>query len=183
MGTHTLFLFFLFFFLVTGSTFASGGAARTDTVAAGAYIIAVQFSQDPPYVDAPLTLTIVPRQSQQISSGTLIAQPGAGTDATPLHVALAPVGDNLQGTLHLPVRGAWRIQIQLDGVQGSGAAHVDVVVGAPGAMPSWLAWLIGSAPLVLVSIWLVSQHRYRRQLVEQGGPTAIINDGPHALMQ
>jgi len=156
------------FALTSGHAQASGGPARTVTMAAGPYIVDINLYQDPPYTDQPLQLTVVPHDSSLQLSGQIIAQPGLGTDAVPLHAKLTAIGDKtgtLRGSVSMPVHGAWQIVIQLDGPRGAGSATVPVVVGAPGAMPEWLAWLIGSSPLLFIAVWIWQQHRYRRALL------------------
>jgi hypothetical protein len=159
------------FFLFTGSVHAKNTAetpALTKTVAAGSYIVDVQFSQDPPFVDQPLTVTVVPHNHGLKLSGTVTTSPGLGTDATDLHYPLSPLGDasgSLQGSIHMPVRGAWNINLHLVGPNGPGDATIPTTVGAPGAMPFWLAWLIGSIPLAFIVFWVLHQHFYRRNVL------------------
>jgi hypothetical protein len=133
----------------------------------GPYHVEVQFSADPPHVEAPLQVTVHVLQPGQFS-GELIGEPGAGTDAVPTHVQLAAEQGNssvLSGELHLSVRGVWSIVIDLKGPQGSGSATIGVTVSAPNAIPTWLGWLLGLSPL-LGCAWLVYQQaRYRRKLL------------------
>ncbi|GCE19949.1 hypothetical protein [Dictyobacter kobayashii] len=155
-------------FLTAGSANAAGKPARTDTVAAGTYIINVNLSKDPPYVDEAFDVTIVPRNSALKLSGKVIMRPGSGTNGTDLPTTLQAVRDgqgSLRANVHIPVQGAWNIVVQLDGPQGPGQASIPVTVGAPGAMQPWLAWLIGASPLVFIAIWIATQHRYRRSLL------------------
>ncbi len=144
--------------------------SRTETVAAGSYIIDVTFSQDPPYVDQPFDVMVIPHDTVVQLSGKVTAQPGLGTEAVDLSKPLEPTGQKniLKSTLHIPVRGAWNIKVYLDGPQGAGEATIPTTAGAPGAMPSWIAWLIGSFPLVFIAFWILHQHFYRRNaLVRQ----------------
>lgn len=164
--------------LVSGHAWAEGKPARTQTLAAGPYIIDVNLYQDPPYVDQPLHIGVVPHDSTLRLTGQIIAQPGLGTDAIPLRAKLTATGDGhgtLDGAINLPVQGAWHIVIQLDGPRGAGSESVDVTVGAPGAMPSWLAWLIGSSPLVAIALLIWFQHRYRRRLLSK---QSVLSDEP-----
>jgi hypothetical protein len=154
------------FVAASGSALAST-PAHSVTVAAGPYIVDVNFMQYPPYVDQPLALTVVPHDHNLKLQGRIVAQPGLGTDAVPLHFNLSATGDQsgtLAGSIHMPVKGAWQIIIELNGPKGSGSGSVNVTVGAPGAMPFWLAWLIGSTPLLGVACWIWLQHRYRNKL-------------------
>ncbi|GER88781.1 hypothetical protein KDW_29430 [Dictyobacter vulcani] len=143
-------------------------AARIDTVSAGPYIIAVNLSKDPPITDEQFDITIVPRDASLKLNGKVIMQPGPGTNGINLPTNLTPVGDgkgSLKASVHIPVQGAWNIVTQLDGPKGAGQASIQVVVGAPGAMAPWLAWLIGSSPLVFIAFWIIHQHRYRQRLL------------------
>ena len=149
---------------------AESQPASTQTVAAGPYAIDVSLSQDPPFVDQPFDVIVRPHDGPLQLKGEVIASPGLGTDGVDLHTALSPAGDN-QGTLksniHIPVRGAWNIVIQVEGGQGMGKASIPVTVGAPGAMAPWLAWLIGSSPLAIIAVCVWLQHRYRQKLIAQ----------------
>ncbi len=154
--------------LVPASVWASanGKPARSTTVAAGPYIVDVQLSQDPPYVAQPLTVTIVPQNRALQLSGKVIVEPGLGTDATNIPFKLSVSGaGTLQTSVQFPVKGAWQITVQLSGAQGTGTATVPVTVGAPGAMPAWLAWVIGSSPLWGIALWIFLQHNYRKKLL------------------
>ncbi|GCE27429.1 hypothetical protein KDA_29130 [Dictyobacter alpinus] len=149
--------------------------ARTDTVSAGPYIIAVNLSKDPPFVDEQFDITIVPRDASLKLSGKVIMRPGPGTNGINLPTQLTPVGDgkgSLKANVHIPVQGAWDIVTQLNGPKGPGEAKIQVVVGAPGAMPPWLAWLIGASPLVFIAFWIIHQHRYRQSLIKPKTTTA-----------
>ena len=153
---------------------SSGKPARSETLTAGPYTIVVDFSEDPPIVDQDFTLTIHNQENAQLV-GTLLAEPGLGTDAIPAHAPLMPDNGNahiLTGTLHLVVRGAWNIAVNLNGPHGRGSATFDVTVTAPNAMPPWLGWTIGLLPLI-GCVWLIwQQWRYRNTLlktVQQNG--------------
>ncbi len=163
----------LLLLLNSGTAWASTGPASTSTVAAGAYIIDVSLSQTPPYADQPFTVTVQSHNHTLKLHGNIVAQPGLGTDATPLTTPLTAM-PNSSGTLsanvRVPVRGAWNITVHLDGPQGSGVASVTVDAGAPGAMPFWLAWTIGSIPLFFIAFWLWHQHRYRKKIEPQSSP-------------
>jgi hypothetical protein len=151
----------------SGNAFANA-PARSVTAAAGPYIVDINFMQNQPYVDQPLALTVVPHDHSLKLQGRIVAQPGPGTDAVPLHFNLSATGDQvgtLAGSIRMPVKGAWQIVIELHGPKGPGSASVNVTVGAPGAMPFWLAWLIGCTPLLGIACWLWLQHRYRNKLV------------------
>ena len=157
----------IFFLLATGSVFASG-PARTQTIAAGPYIADIELSQSPPYVDQPLTVTVVPHDHTLHLQGTIVAQPGLGTNAVPIHAPLHTIGNQqgvLQGSIHMPVRGAWNIVAELQGPRGTGSGSIAVTVASPGAIPVWLGWMIGCTPLLGVGWWVWYQHRHRKNFM------------------
>ena len=167
--THTILfcgmLVLLFSLSIPATALASSKPARTETLTAGPYTVVVGLSDDPPIVDQNFTLTISSHETIPLS-GTLLAQPGPGTDALPAHVSLTPDnGHVLTGTLHLVVRGAWNIIIALNGLKGHGSTELSVTVTAPNAMPPWLGWMIGLLPLV-GCVWLIwQQWQYRNTLL------------------
>lgn len=153
----------------SGVAWASNGYAFTRTLAVGSYIVQVNLSRYPPITDQALQVTVVPQESTLRLSGRINMLPGLGTDAVPLHAQLSPLNATsiLMGNLRMPVRGAWNIDVQLNGSQGAGEASFPIVVSAPGAMPIWSGWLIGSIPLFCLA-WIVwHQQRYRRRLLAQ----------------
>jgi hypothetical protein len=158
----------LAFLLVT--TGATNASASTQTLAAGPYIIDFSLAQNPPPVDTPLAVTVVPHGSGLHLQGYVTAQPGLGTDATPLRFVLTATGESngaLTTTIRMPVRGAWNLVITLDGPQGQGVSQMAVTAAAPGAIPVWLGWLIGASPLALLVFWIWRQHLYKRSLVSR----------------
>lgn len=159
--------FFLTLALIPARARASGTPERRETLRVGSYSIQVILSPDPPEVEMPLTVTVSAQGTARLT-GRVIALPGPGTDATPSKATLTPVGhasDTLACAVHLPVRGAWQIIIDLDGPRGPGSVSLDVTVTAPNAIPSWLGWLIGLSPLLGCG-WLVwRQWKYRRRLL------------------
>ncbi len=152
---------------MSGVARADNKPARSEVLAVGPYVTEVNLSQDPPQVEQPLEVTVVPHDAIHLS-GRITALPGLGTDAAPLHAALTPDAKGstrLVGGIRLPVRGSWHLVVDLDGPRGHGTANLDVTVAAPNAIPLWLGWLIGLSPLVGCA-WLVwQQGRYRRSLL------------------
>ena len=155
----------LAFFLGPAETAWASSRARMETLAIGPYIVDFILSQDPPYVDTPQKVTVVPHDSSLRLQGHVTVEPGLGTDATPLRFNLTASEETpgtLEGTIRMPVRGAWNIVIDLTGPQGSGTAQVAVTVAAPGAIPIWLGWLIGASPLTLIAFWIWRQRRSKQ---------------------
>jgi hypothetical protein len=162
----------LYCFLQTGQALAASTPAYTATLIAGPYTIDVSLSQNPPFTDQPFEVTVSTHGSRQQLSGLLVAEPGLGTDAVRLQTPLLPqagAAGKISGSLHLPVRGAWQLVVEVNGPQGPGSASTDITVGAPGAIPPWLAWLIAATPLILIAWWVHRQRRYRRNLLGAGG--------------
>lgn len=156
--------------LNSGIALASNGPAFTRTLATGSYIVQVNLFQYPPVTDQAVQVTVVPQESMLQLSGHITMLPGLGTDAVPLHASLSqlnPTSSILTGNIRMPVRGAWLIDVQLNGPRGSGEASFPIVVSAPGAIPVWLGWLIGTIPIFCL-VWIAwHQQRYRRTLLLQ----------------
>ena len=152
-----------------GTALAAGKPARSETLTAGPYIIVLNLFQNPPEVEQPLDVSVVCCADAHLS-GRIIGIPGPGTDGVIVRANLTPASQQpgtLVGSIHLPVRGAWRLVVNLDGSRGQGTASLDVTVTAPNAIPTWLGWLIGLSPLVGCA-WLAwQQWRYRRTLLRK----------------
>jgi len=159
-----------FFLLGAGSVQAESAPAHSETLIAGPYIVDVTLSQDPPFTDQPFEITVTPHGSNIALSGLVVAEPGLGTDATNLQTKLTPSTSKrgaVSGWLHIPVRGAWQLVFHLDGPQGQSSAVLAVTVGAPGAMPVWLAWSIAMIPLLFIAWWVYRQRIYRGRLLRE----------------
>lgn len=157
----------------------ANGPAHTETLQAGPYIVNVNLYQDPPMTDQAVEVTVVPQDIHVRLTGSINTIPGLGTDAVELHSRLTPLdaSGTLVGNIRMPVRGAWTIEVQLDGPQGAGQASFPITVAAPGAIPTWLGWLIGLIPMVGIG-WLVwHQYRYRRRLLARGNSIAQAKTG------
>src|SRR5262245_3103606 len=102
----------------------ASGPGHTETLAVGPYIVQVTLAQYPPQTDQADTVTVTSQESQLRLAGALLLLPGLGTDAVPLRAALAPAsqGNALAGSVRLPVRGAWQVEVQLTGPEGAGQA-------------------------------------------------------------
>ena len=159
-------------FLLTGQVQAASKPAYTATLIAGPYTIDMSLSQNPPFTDQPFEVTVGSHSQNQQFSGELVAEPGLGTDAVRIQTPLRPQSGSsgkISGWLHIPVRGAWQLVITLQGQQGQGSTSMDITVGAPGAIPPWLAWLIALTPLILISWWVHRQRGYRQRLLTEKG--------------
>jgi hypothetical protein len=151
---------------------AGDGAARQEPdsrakLAVGPYMTEVVLFENQAVVGQPFNVGVVPRNAAHLT-GQLVAYPQAGTNSTAVHAQLLPDPDHhgmLMGSLQLPVRGAWRLVVELDGPQGRGSAGLAVASVVPFVLPPWLGWLLGLSPLAGCA-WLIwHQWRYRRQLL------------------
>ena len=161
-------LVLLFLFYSTPALASSSSKpAWSETLSAGPYTIVAVLSSQPPIVGQDFTVTVTHHEATPLS-GMLVAQPGPGTDAIPVHRAFVAASGNmhvLTDTLNLVVRGAWTIVINLNGPRGRGSASFDVTVTAPNAIPPWLGWTIGLLPLIGCA-WLIRQQwQYRNTLL------------------
>ncbi len=142
---------------------------RSEKLTAGPYVIVLNLFQDPPEAEQPLDVSVVCCADAHLS-GRIVGIPGPGTDGVIVRANLTPDTQQpgtLVGSIHLPVRGAWRLVVNLNGSRGQGTASLDVTVTAPDAIPTWLGWLIGLSPLVGCA-WLARrQWRYRRVLLNK----------------
>jgi hypothetical protein len=157
----------LFIAIIPVVAYASSDPAHTETLMVGSYIVDVNLYQDPPMTDQTVEVTVVPHESHLLLTGSISMVPGLGTDAVELHsqLSLLDQSSTLVGSIRMPVRGAWNIVVQLTGPQGTGQGSFPIVVAAPGAIPIWLGWLIGMAPLLGVAWLLWHQRRYRQKLL------------------
>jgi hypothetical protein len=161
---------------------AHDAIAVYDQRQAGPYLVEIGLDRDPPRSGQDLAVTVraLPdRASLQGSVGarvTVVAVPGPGTDAAETRLTMlqpeAHDRSSYAGVVHLPVRGAWTLEIELNGAAGHGATMVPIEVAGPPAIPTWLGWLIGLSPLAGLA-WFARWNRayLRRVLVDedQGG--------------
>jgi hypothetical protein len=158
----------LFLIVTTGIANADSKPALSQIVSAGSYIVTINISKNPPFTGEPFDISVIPHDTSLKLSGKVIMEPGSGTNGVNIPTDLKASGDNtgtLNATVQIPVRGTWNIAIALNGPQGTGNASIPVTVGAPGAMPPWIAWSIGASPLLFIAFWIANQHRYRRKLI------------------
>jgi hypothetical protein len=139
--------------------------ARTETLTAGPYSVALGLAQDPPTVETPLEVTAIAAKGTPALDGatlTVTAKPGLGTDAaTTPAIPLTPEAQepgSFSGKVPLATRGNWTLQLDVAGPAGKGTATLPVTVAAPAAIPTWLGWLIGLAPLLGV-LWFAWWNR------------------------
>jgi hypothetical protein len=147
--------------------------ASTTTVEAGAYPLTVALYADPPRAGQEFAVVVTPAPGSVAPDAVrLVARPGLGTNATPTRALLTPDPDapgSFAGTAHLPVVGPWLLDVLVDGPAGPATATVPVTAGAPGAVPIWLGWALGLAPLLGLAWFVGWQHRYLRRLEAASG--------------
>lgn len=157
-------------FFLLGAGQAGSAPGQSQTLIAGHYTIDVTLSKDPPFTDQPFEITVAPHGSNMTLRGLVVAEPGLGTDATNLQTTLTPsttMRGAVSGWLHIPVRGSWQLVFHLDGPLGQSSTSLAVTVGAPGAMPVWLAWSIAMIPLLFIAWWVYWQRLYRGRLLRE----------------
>jgi hypothetical protein len=158
-------LLLILLFMRSGVAYAQSKPVHSQTLVVGPYAVVVGMSEYPPIVGDAIDVTVKEPSATQLS-GQLVAQPGLGTDAIPLHASFAAQSDGtLDATIHLIVKGAWTLVFDLNGPKGQGTASIDVIVSAPGAIAPWLGWTIGLSPLIgcaWLGWWLWN---YRRKLI------------------
>jgi hypothetical protein len=154
-----------------GATTAWAHAERPASVTqvqAGPYAFSLALYAEQPRAGQDLVFVLAPTPSgPQPSSVRVSAQPGLGTNATPTRAEFAVDPDNpaaLAGSVRLSVTGAWLLEVVADGPAGEGRARLPLTAAAPGALPVWLGWVIGLAPLLGVVWFGWWQHRYLRCL-------------------
>jgi hypothetical protein len=150
---------------------AAEPAVHTETIPAGPYTIELQFANYPAFAGRPLRFKAhVSRATELAATGVSLsaeAQPGQGTVATPVQAQIdgARSGFDFQGRVAIPVRGIWGLRFHLEGAGVVEEPVLPLLVGAPGAIPTWLGWMIGLAPLLGVAAFGVWQARELRRLL------------------
>jgi len=150
--------------------------------AAGSSPLAIQIARIGPY-RLLLSFYSLPRTGQQLSmtiqsatSGVslrfsqAVLNPAAGTDATPVGVAISPDSDTLGAydvDVTPPVRGSWLLHLTVSGPAGSFAGDIPMNVLSPPIMPTWLGWLIGLSPASLLLTFILMQVRWRNARRDQ----------------
>src|SRR5262249_11978553 len=154
-----------------GPVLAHDWAARTERRQEGPYLLEILLDRDPPLVGQPLGVAVRVWLDGAPLHGATVAvagRPGPGTEATALPVlALVPEATEVgswAGELVLPVRGAWELEVRVDGPAGIAQSGVGLVAASSTAIPIWLGWLIGLSPLVGVVWFAAQQRRYLRRL-------------------
>jgi hypothetical protein len=138
--------------LASGPAAAAGAERR-----AGAYRLDVDLPAAPK-TGRSLPLAVrVDLDGRPVTGATVTVQgfPGLGTSASairPLVLTADPATPGrYRGELTIPIHGGWLLDVQVSGAAGLHRAEVPLLVGAPAAIPHWLGWAIGLAPLLGVA--------------------------------
>jgi hypothetical protein len=133
---------------------------RVDHVTAGPYHLAVSMYTYPANAGFALPFAIAPEQAVNGSlSFHIESVPGQHVDANPVRATFSAdpkVRNGIVGAAEITVKGAWTLQIQVDGPAGQGVANVPVIATALPPIPTWLGWFLGFIPFyVLITFFLV----------------------------
>jgi len=135
--------------------------ARVVHVKAGSYPLTVSLYKAQADAGYAFPFAIAPQQGVHgAMTYNVTSIPGRGVDATPVQAAITPdaqVPNGAQATAEITVRGTWMLHMIVTGPQGRGVADVPITVVAPPAVPQWLGWLVGAAPLYGLLIFLLMQ--------------------------
>ncbi|HYU18618.1 MAG TPA: hypothetical protein VEQ11_07965 [Chloroflexota bacterium] len=163
-----------FFILDSSFAFAHGvSPARSELLRAGPYTLELSFYSEPVRAAQAVAITITPRDRDSSWSVardlwvTLVAEPGPAVAAPITRPRVVPDdddADSLAAELRLAAPGPWLIHLSIDGPLGHGEADVAISAAAPSAIPVWLGWAIGLAPLAGLALFGWSQHRWLRSL-------------------
>jgi hypothetical protein len=112
--------------------------------------------------DASFRVRVSPADGVRLRA---VAVPRTGTDSTPARTSVnATRPGSFAVLVSFPVRGNWTLVLFLSTAADSGQVDIPVTVAAPGAIPVWLGWAIGLAPLLGLALFLGSQVRLARRL-------------------
>jgi hypothetical protein len=154
-----------------GTALARGLPLSSWALTVGPYAVDLNLYSKPLRVAIPIDLTVVPHGLSAKLTGEVVVNPEPGTDASSKNTALTPglADTDLPGTLAaeitFPVQGDWELLLKLSGPAGQGEAAVRVAVLGPGAIPLWLAWLIGIWPIAGIIWFSWRQRHYRKMLI------------------
>jgi hypothetical protein len=180
-------LFFIFLLLLPVTAHAAENEQRY-TVFAGSYAFeliigssALKTATDYPVMvrfgnEAPLTAT---NQNVTIS---LIAEPLRGTSATPVKINLTANGDgkSWDGKMSIPISGRWSMKITAEYPGGKGNGTTIISVSPPPALPNWLAWALGLAPVIIFVAFIAvigRQALKKRKLEFEVVPSPLVGEG------
>ncbi|MFQ5847388.1 MAG: hypothetical protein ACE5IQ_06885 [Candidatus Methylomirabilales bacterium] len=145
---------------------ANGGTPQLTAVRTGPYLVSVWTQPDPPrtgllhvsvavmepqsrkpVLDAEVRMTVERTEGQGRSIRTTASR-GGGPNKLLYHASL-----------DLPEEGGWRVNLEIDGPQGTGRAGFELQ--AEGSSPIWLISVVGIGLIVAVLTWLVARWRVR----------------------
>jgi hypothetical protein len=144
----------------------TGEPERQERVKAGPYTLELRY-YSVPRSGQNLLLMIVPVDGGQPTTIRVMAEPGAGVEATPAEVRTVADPDDPTATdalIPLSTTGLWVLTIEADGSAGAGEAEIGVIAAAPGAIPVPVGWAIGLSPLIGVVGFAAAQRRWMRSV-------------------
>ena len=151
-------------FLAMVFTAAGSSPLATQTARIGPYRLLLSF-YSLARTGQQLNMTIQSATSgESLRFSQAVLNPGPGTDATPVGVALSPDSDTpgaYDVNVTPPVRGTWLLHLTVSGPIGSFTGDIPMNVLSPPVMPTWLGWLIGLSPASLLLAFIFMQVRWR----------------------
>lgn len=166
--------------LLASSTVSAGaaqGPVRSQTLRAGAYTLRVDLYSDPPFTGRRFDFDVLVSSGDQADLGgvtlTASAVPDTGTNATASRATVSRAGPSIggfRGYVTMPVRGSWFLRFAVDGSAGNNTVDLPLQVAAPTAIPIWLAWAIGLAPLLGLLGFAAGQRSYLARLQQTAYP-------------
>ncbi|HEV2581994.1 MAG TPA: hypothetical protein VGT44_14155 [Ktedonobacteraceae bacterium] len=151
--------------------FVAGGASplATQKAVIGPYNVLLSFYSLPRAGQAMNATVESARPADALLFSNAVLNPAAGTDGSTIAVMITPDGE----TPHVydvqvtpPVRGKWLLHLQVTGPTGTVSGDIPIIVDGPPAIPIWLGWLIGLAPLPFILLFIAYQVTWRkRQMV------------------
>src|SRR5256884_1854188 len=161
------------------------GPIRSESGSAGAYTLRIDLYSDPAFTGRRLNFDVVVGASttDQVRSVTLTASaiPEAGTNASQVWAIISHAGQSaggFKGYVTTQVRGSYRLQVTISGPAGTNAVDLPIRVAAPTAIPIWLAWAIGLAPLLGLLLFGIRQRSYLARLQVMGSTGAAGASSP-----
>jgi hypothetical protein len=163
--------------LSSAITAAAQGPVRSETRYVGAYTLRIDLYSDPAFTGRRYTFDVLvsatPPADLRGLTLTVSAIPDTGTNATPVRASISPAPQTggFQGYVTMGVRGSWLLRLTVGGAAGTNVVDLPLHVAAPTAVPVWLAWAIGLAPLLFLLLFAVRQRSYLAHLqLNSGGP-------------
>lgn len=159
---NLVFLFFICLLLLPATAQAAENEQRY-TVFAGSYAfeLIIGSSALKTATDYPVSVRfgneVPPSATNQNVTVALVAEPLRGTSATPVKINLTANSDgkSWDGKMSIPISGRWSMKITAEYPGGKGNGTTIISVSPPPALPNWLAWTLGLAPVIIFVAFIV----------------------------